>query len=80
MPELRGLLDAASAFPAGPWAQPSILATLSVLGLQTAVGPAALLEVARQIEATSVGSPAAAAARCVEGLQCPLVTDLDPGS
>jgi hypothetical protein len=40
-----------------------MLAVLSMLGLQTALGPAAVLDVARHIEAAVAGDPSAAAAR-----------------
>lgn len=40
-----------------------MLAALSVLGLQTALGPAAVLDVARHVEAAAAGDPSAAAAR-----------------
>jgi hypothetical protein len=63
VPELHGLLDSGLAFPCGAWAEESMLAALSMLGLQTVLGPAAVLEVARHIEATAVGNPSAAAAR-----------------
>jgi hypothetical protein len=62
VPELHGLLDSA-AFPCGSWAEAAMLAALSLLGMQTALGPAAVLGVARHVEATAADDPSAAAAR-----------------
>jgi hypothetical protein len=45
-----------------------MLAALSMLGLQTALGPAAVLDVARHVEAAAADDPPAAAARY--GLLC----------
>lgn len=61
IPELVGVLDADTAFPAGVWAQEGHLAALAAAGLQQAAGPAALLQAARCVEAAP---PSAAAARC----------------
>lgn len=64
MPELAGLLDAQTAFPAGAWASADMLAALSAVGLQTAVTPAALQEAARHVEAVASSDPRMATARC----------------
>jgi hypothetical protein len=47
-----------------------MLAALSMLGLQTALGPAAVLQAARHIEATAADDPSAAAARCRQLFAC----------
>jgi len=64
VPELAGLLDARTAFPTGAWAEDSVLAALSTLGLQTVVTPAALLDAARRVEAISTSDPDTASTRC----------------
>lgn len=65
VPELAGLLDADTAFPAGVWAEEANLSALLAAGLQQTVGPQALVSVARSVEAVATTDAASAVARCV---------------
>ena len=63
-PELAALLDAETAFPAGPFSGEEALAALQRLGLRCQLSPSALLDAARFVAALARRDPDAAHARC----------------